>query len=145
MKISTKGRYALRMLVDLAEHKTEGYIALKDIAERQSISKKYLEQIVAILNQSSILRTNRGHQGGYMLAQSPEKYTVGQILRITEGSLSPIACLEDNPNQCPRSSFCKTLSVWQGLSKVIAEYLDAITLQDIIDDYQRLGADEYYI
>jgi Rrf2 family protein len=145
MKISTKGRYALRMLVDLAEHKNDGYIALKDIAERQEISKKYLEQIVAILNQSNILRTNRGHQGGYMLAQAPEKYTVGQILRITEGSLAPIACLEDEVNQCPRSGFCQTLRVWQGLGKVIAEYLDAITLQDIIDDYQKRGADEYYI
>jgi len=143
MKISTKGRYALRMLVDLAEHKNDGFIALKDIAERQDISKKYLEQIVAILNQANILRTNRGHQGGYMLAQAPEKYTVGQILRITEGSLSPVACLVDQPNQCMRSSYCQTLSVWQGLDKVIADYLDGITLQDIISDYQKLGADEY--
>ena len=85
MKISTKGRYALRMLLDLAEHRDEGYIALKDIAERQHISKKYLEQIVPILNRSDILKTNRGYQGGYMLAQTPDKYTVGMILRLTGG------------------------------------------------------------
>ncbi|MDR1617395.1 MAG: Rrf2 family transcriptional regulator [Syntrophomonadaceae bacterium] len=145
MKISTKGRYSLRMLVDLAEHKDNGYIALKDIAERQGISKKYLEQIVTLLNRSDILRTNRGYQGGYMLAQAPSQYTVGQILRITEGGLCPVACLEDDPNQCERSGSCRTLPIWQGLSNVIAEYLDSITLQDILDNYQNVGADEYYI
>ena len=100
MKISTKGRYALRMLVDLAEHRAEGYIALKDIAERQGISKKYLEQIVPVLNRSDILKTNRGYQGGYMLAQSPDKYTVGMILRLTEGSLAPVPCAGQNPPEC---------------------------------------------
>ena len=92
MKISTKGRYALRMLLDLAEHRSEGYIALKDIAERQGISKKYLEQIVPILNRSDVLKTNRGYQGGYMLAKNPSQYTVGDILRLTEGSLAPVFC-----------------------------------------------------
>ena len=96
MLISTKGRYALRMLVDLAEHQNDGYVALKDIAKRQGISKKYLEQIVPLLNKSDILRTNRGFNGGYRLAKSPDKYTVGDILRITEGSLSPVACLESD-------------------------------------------------
>ena len=94
VKISTKGRYALRLLLDLAQHKEDGYIALKDIAERQEISKKYLEQIVGILNRADILRTNRGYQGGYMLAKAPDQYTVADVLRITEGSLAPIACLE---------------------------------------------------
>ena len=94
MKISTKGRYAVRMLLDLAEHDDGGYIALKEIAERQGISKKYLEQIVAVLNRDGILKTNRGYQGGYRLAQSPEHYTVGHILRLTEGSLAPVPCLE---------------------------------------------------
>jgi Rrf2 family protein len=145
MKISTKGRYALRMLLDLAEHRNQGFIALKDIAERQNISKKYLEQIVTILNRADILRTNRGHQGGYMLAQSPEKYSVGQILRITEGSLCPISCLDDSPNRCNRSSFCKTLPMWQGLDKVITDYLDNINLQDMLDQHQEQGANEYYI
>lgn len=134
MKISTKGRYALRMLLDLAEHKNSGYIPLKEIANRQNISKKYLEQIVGILNQSGMLRTNRGYQGGYMLAQPAEQYTVGQVLRITEGNLSPVACMETEPNLCERSAQCKTLPVWRGLNRVITEYLDSITLQDILDD-----------
>jgi len=142
MKISTKGRYALRMLLDLAEHKNDGYIALKDIAERQEISKKYLEQIVPLLNKSDILQANRGFQGGYMLSQSPEKYTVGNILRITEGSLSPVACLDHDPNQCDRCENCMTLDVWKGLNKVIIEYLDGITLQDILDkQYERYSSD----
>ena len=145
MKISTKGRYSLRMLLDLAEHKNDGYISLKDIAQRQGISKKYLEQIVTLLNNSDILRTSRGYQGGYMLAKEPDKYTVGQILRITEGSLSPVACMEYEPNQCERRDHCMTLPVWQGLERVINGYLDEITLQAIIDDNKARGADEYYI
>ncbi len=134
MKVSTKGRYSLRLLLDLAEHADKGFIPLKDIAERQDISKKYLEQIVALLNVSGMLRTNRGYQGGYMLAKAPGDYTVGQILRITEGELRPVACLENEPNQCPRNSYCKTLAVWEGLNRVITEYLDGITLDDLLGD-----------
>ncbi|MDR2400036.1 MAG: Rrf2 family transcriptional regulator [Deferribacteraceae bacterium] len=145
MKISTKGRYALRMLVDLAEHQGTGYIALKDVAERQEISKKYLEQIVALLNKSDILRTNRGYQGGYMLAQTPDKYTVGEILRITEGNLSPVACLTDASNKCIRSPECKTLPIWEGLEKVISDYLDGITIQDILDQSGELLGYDYII
>lgn len=145
MKISTKGRYALRMLLDLAEHQNSGYIALKDIAARQDISKKYLEQIVPLLNKSDILKANRGFQGGYMLAKSPEKYTVGDILRITEGSLSPVACLEHNPNQCVHSADCPTLQVWQGLERVINEYLDGITLQDLLDQQRERYSNDYVI
>ena len=145
MLISTKGRYALRMLVDLAEHQNDGYVALKDIAKRQGISKKYLEQIVPLLNKSDILRTNRGFNGGYRLAKSPDKYTVGDILRITEGSLSPVACLENDPIQCQRSSQCVTLPVWKGLYRVINEYLDGITLQDMLDQQRELHANDYTI
>lgn len=145
MKLSTKSRYALRMMLDLAEHKNDGYIALKDIAGRQNISKIYLEQIISILNQSNFLRSTRGYKGGHMLARSPENYTVGEILRATEGSLCPVACLEDNPNQCERNSFCSTLPVWQGLGNVITKYLDGITLQDILDNSGNQGANEYYI
>ena len=145
MKISTKGRYALRMLIDLAEHQNEGYIALKDIAQRQGISKKYLEQIVPMLNRSDILRTNRGFQGGYCLAKSPDQYTVGSILRLTEGGLAPVACLENQPNQCPRSEQCITLPIWQGLYQVIPEYLDGITLQDILDKQQASYGNNYVI
>ncbi|MDE7194750.1 MAG: Rrf2 family transcriptional regulator [Oscillospiraceae bacterium] len=139
MKISTKGRYALRMLLDLAQHSTEGseaagqYIALKDIAARQNISKKYLEQIVPLLNKADLLRANRGFQGGYLLAKPPEKYTVGEILRVTEGSLCPVSCLQQESASCPRSADCITLPVWEGLYKVINEYLDGVTLRDILD------------
>lgn len=145
MKVSTKGRYALRMLLDLAEHQNEGYIALKDIAERQGISKKYLEQIVSLLNGSDILKTSRGYQGGYALAKEPDKYTVGMILRITEGSLAPVACLEQDYAACERSADCVTLPVWQGLYKVINEYLDSVTLQDIIDQSKSRMTDDYMI
>lgn len=144
MKISTKGRYALRMLLDLAAHRNDGYIALKDIAERQKISKKYLEQIVPILNKSDVLKANRGYQGGYMLAKDPSQYTVGEILRLTEGSLAPVFCAEC-PGDCKRSPDCPTLPVWQGLYRAISEYLDGITLQDILDDSQKRAADNYVI
>ncbi len=143
MKISTKGRYALRMLLDLAEHQGDGYIALKDIAQRQEISKKYLEQIVPILNRAEILKTNRGFQGGYRLAKSPEKLTAGDILRATEGNLAPVACLDGDEIDCPRSEHCPTLPLWQGLSKVINEYLDSVTLQDLIE--MQMSADDYVI
>lgn len=145
MKISTKGRYALRLMLDLAEHQQNGYVALKDIAERQDISKKYLEQIVPLLNKTGVLRTTRGFQGGYMLAKSPDKYTVGDILRITEGSLAPVSCLDYEPNTCDKCDSCITLPMWQGLYRVIEEYLDGITLQDMLDKSNTLGADEYYI
>lgn len=143
MKISTKGRYALRMLLDLAAHENSGFIALKDIAQRQGVSKKYLEQIVPIVNQSGILQTNRGFQGGYKLAGSPDQYTIGMILRLTEGSLSPVPCLDQTPIACERSNECPTLPIWQGLNKVINDYLDSITLQDILD--RQHGADDYVI
>lgn len=133
MKISTKGRYALRMLVDLAERKDEGFIALKDIAARQDISKKYLEQIVAVLNISGILVSNRGNQGGYKLAHSPSSYSVGDILRVTEGGLAAVSCLEGDENFCERKNQCPTLFVWEGLNEAVNNYLDGITLQDIID------------
>ncbi len=145
MKISTKGRYALRMMIDLAEHQGDGYVALKDIAERQEISKKYLEQIVPILNRSDILKTNRGYQGGYRLAKAPKDYTVGMILRLTEGSLAPVACAQQDPVECPRSSECVTLPIWRGLSRVINEYLDGITLQDILDKQREMYSNDYVI
>ena len=145
MKLSTKGRYALRMLVDLAEHQNCGFVALKDIAERQNISKKYLEQIIPIFNKSDILKTTRGSQGGYMLSRSPDKYTVGEILRLTEGSLAPVECLNQDPIECERSGECATLPIWQGLNKVINEYLDSITLQDILDQQSERYTNDYVI
>ena len=141
MKISTKGRYALRMLIDLASNHEDGYISLKDIAERQDISKKYLEQIVPMLNKSGILRTNRGNKGGYMLAKAPNELTVGDVLRATEGNLAPVSCLEYEPNTCPRCEDCATLYIWEGLYKAVNEYLDSITIQDIIDRAINLNVD----
>ena len=145
MKISTKGRYALRMLLDLAQQQGDGYVALKDVARRQDISKKYLEQIVPLFHKTDLLQTNRGFQGGYRLAKAPERCTVGEILRITEGSLSPVACLDKSVNDCPRQEECMTLPVWEGLYKVICEYLDSITLQDILDWHQERGSAQYFI
>lgn len=123
MKISTKGRYALRLLLDLAEHKNDGYIALKDIANRQNVSKKYLEQIIPILNRSDILSANRGYQGGYKLAKEPDQYKIGDILKLTEGSIAPVACLDHDPIECERAADCITLPLWKGLYKVIDDYL----------------------
>ena len=111
MKISTKGRYALRMLIELALHHEKDYVSLKEISERQDISKKYLEQIVPLLNKSGILRTNRGNKGGYMLAKPPHECTVGEVLRATEGSLAPVSCLDYGANICPRAESCATLFV----------------------------------
>lgn len=145
MKISTKGRYALRMLLDLAQNQKDGYLSLKEIAERQGISKKYLEQIVPVFNKSDILKTNRGFQGGYRLARTPDKYTVGEILRLTEGSIAPVACLEGDVNDCPRQNECITLPLWKGLYKTIADYLDGVTLQDILDQQADNSGNDYVI
>ena len=145
MHVSTKGRYALRMMIDLAEHQNSGYIALKDIAERQGISKKYLEQIIPIVNRTGFLKTTRGLQGGYMLAKDPSKYTVGDILRLTEGSFAPVDCADQNPVDCERCHECVTLPIWRGLSKVINEYLDSITLQDILDQKHQHDKYDYVI
>lgn len=145
MMISTRGRYALLLLLDLAEHQGNGYVALKDVAQRQEISKKYLEQIIPTLNRLELLHTTRGYQGGYRLAKPPEEYTLGDILRATEGSLAPVTCLEPADNPCSRQADCATLPVWKGLDKVINEYLDGITLQDILDQQDARRGDDYVI
>ena len=141
MKISTKGRYALRMLIELATHQEDGFVSLKDISERQGISKKYLEQIVPMLNKSGILRTNRGNKGGYMLAKPANECSVGEVLRATEGSLAPVSCLEYEQNDCPRADGCATLYVWKGLEKAVNDYLNSVTVQDIIDHAAEAGND----
>ena len=135
----------MRMMIDLAEHQNCGFVALKDIADRQNISKKYLEQIIPILGKSDILKTTRGSQGGYMLSKSPDKYTVREILRLTEGSLAPVDYLNQDPIECERIGECATLSIWQGLNRVINEYLDSITLQDILDQPRERYMKDYTI
>ena len=145
MRISTKGRYAVRVMLDLATNNTGEYIKVKDIAGRQEISEKYLEQIISVLNKAGYVKSTRGAQGGYRIARDPASYTVGMILRLTEGSLSPVACLDHDPASCPRHSACATLPVWQGLEKVINEYLDAITLQDILDEQRQAQNKNDYV
>ena len=141
MLISTKGRYSLRVMIDLAEHQADGYIPLKTIAERQEISEKYLESIIKLLVKAKILTGLRGKGGGYQLTRPPEQYTVGDILRLTEESLEPVSCLEENADVCPRMAACRTLSLWQGLDAVIRTYLDNITIAELMrhdsagDDY----------
>lgn len=133
LKISTKGRYAIRFLLDLAENQDDGFVSVRDISSRQNISRKYLEQILPLLSGAGVLKASRGANGGYRLLKSPEDYTIGYILRITERNLAPVACLETEFIDCNRAESCKTLPMWKGLYKVITSYLDAITLQDLID------------
>ena len=143
--ISTRGRYALRMMADLARYQEKGFISLKEIAARQDISKKYLEQIIPVLNRAGLLMTSRGASGGYRLVRAPKDYTVGDILRATEGCLAPVACLESETNTCPRRGECATLFVWEGLQKAENEYLDSITLQDILDRQAERSGSDYSI
>ena len=132
MLISTKGRYALRVMIDLAEHQTDGYLPLKEVAQRQGISEKYLETIIKLLVKANVLSGLRGKGGGYKLTRAPEQYTVGSILRLTEDSLAPVSCLEPGAAACPKAAECRTLNMWQGLDKVINEYLDNVTIADLM-------------
>ena len=121
MMVSTKGRYALRVMIDLAEHQSEGYVPLKEIAARQEISEKYLESILKVLVQQRFLEGLRGKGGGYKLTRTPETYTVGSILRLTEGSLAPVACLEEGAPACPRMAECRTYPLWYKLDGMISD------------------------
>lgn len=144
MKISTKGRYALRIMLDLAVAGNEEPVRVKDIAKRQDISVKYMEQIITVLSKAGYLRSSRGPQGGYRLAKPPKDYTVGMILRLTEGSLSPVACLEHEPNTCPRQDSCVTLRIWKELDDAIRNVIDRYTLEDMLHWQQNAG-DHYVI
>ena len=125
MTISTRGRYALRLMIDLAQHNTGEYIALKDVCKRQQISIKYLEQIVSQLGKSGFLKSARGSQGGYQLAKAPEEYTIG---------LAPVSCLKDQPNQCPHYKECLSVPFWEGLYRTINEYMEGVTLADLVEE-----------
>lgn len=145
MKISTKGRYALRMMCDMAMNDNGGAMPLKEIARRQNISVKYLEQIVILLSRAGFVKSVRGAQGGYKLSNPPSYYTVGMILRLTEGSLAPVACLEDNINQCERAAECQTLFIWERLYSAICDVIDNITVEDIINNTKSSFDNDYII
>jgi Rrf2 family protein len=133
MKISTKGRYASRVMLDLAINNTGEPIRLKDIANRQEISEKYLEQIISILNRAGYVKSIRGAHGGYILSKNPEEYTIGMILRLTEGSLAPVDCLEENSSSCDRKTGCATNYVWEKLYEAINGVVDNITIADLVE------------
>ena len=143
MLISTKGRYALRVMIDLAEHRSEEFISLREIAERQEISEKYLESIIRMLVKAKVVESLRGKGGGYRLKKAPEDYTADSILSLTEESLAPVSCLEENADACPRAVRCKTLSLWQGLDQAIHAYLKGVTIADLME--QGAGGDDYVI
>lgn len=137
MKISTKGRYALRMMLEFALHPDE-WTKISQVAKRQEISVKYLEQIVNILCKAGYVKSARGARGGYQLTRDPQEYTVGQILRLTEGNLAPVSCLEDEANPCIRSSCCATLQVWKQLNTAISDVLDHVTLADLVKEQRSI-------
>lgn len=132
MMISTRGRYALRVMVDLAEHQSQGYVPLKEIAQRQGISEKYLESILKVLVREKLLFGLRGKGGGYRLVEPPDRCSVGSVLRLTEGGLAPVACLEDGAGDCPRMESCRTLPMWKKLGSMINGYLDGVTIADLM-------------
>ena len=132
MMISTRGRYALRVMVDLAENSDGNYIAMKEVAERQQVSLKYLERILPLLVEKKLVEGIRGKGGGYRLTREPDEYSVGEILRAAEGDLAPVACLEKGAEPCPRASICRTLPLWKELDKLVGDFLDSKTLADLM-------------
>ena len=132
MMISTRGRYALRVLIDLAEHNDGNYIPMKDVAERQELSIKYLERILPVLTKNKLITGLHGKGGGYRLSRAPDEYTVGEILRLTEGNLAPVSCLENDAPPCERASECRTLAMWTKFYAMTNEYFDSITIADLM-------------
>lgn len=145
MKISTKGRYAVRVMLDLALHDTGECIKVKEIAARQGISEKYLEQIIAVLNRAGYVKSVRGAQGGYRIARDPGEYTVGMILRLTEGSLAPVACLDEDREACERCDTCETLEIWKKLYEAINGVVDSVTVADLAQSSRKRGEMDYSI
>lgn len=137
MRISTKGRYALRIMIDLAQQQKDKFISIQEISLRQDISVKYLEAIIGILTRAGFLISSRGKNGGYKLNKEPKDYTTGSILKLTEGSLYPVACLETQTNVCPRSDCCQTFEFWKGLNKVINNYVEGITIEDLLSKSEK--------
>ncbi len=144
MKISTKGRYALRLMLDLATYNTGEPVSIKDIAKRQQISEKYLEQIISILNKAGYVRSIRGAQGGYLLKKEPKEYTVGMILRLTEGDLAPVSCVGQEGAECERRDACVTVRIWEQINDAVNQVVDNITLENLVE-WQAEKADQYII
>lgn len=142
MKISTKGRYALRLMMDIAANGGEKPVSIKEIAKRQDISDKYLEQIISILNSAGFVRSVRGPQGGYVLKKRPEEYTAGMILRLTEGSLAPVACVDGDEPACGRMESCATFELWKRLNQAVSGVVDEITLADLVGWQENLSSGE---
>ncbi len=130
--VSTRGRYALRVMIDLAENGSGGYLPMRDVAERQDISLKYLERILPVLVKHELIEGVHGKGGGYRLTRAPEGYTVGEILRLTEGDLAPVACLECDAEPCQHTADCRTRPMWDELNRIINRYLDSITIADLM-------------
>ncbi len=145
MKISTKGRYALRIMVELAQHDKDVYVSLKEISEHQGVSVKYLETIASILHKAGFVTSLRGKGGGYKLAGAPGGYTVGSVLKLMEGSLAPVACLEPKTNKCSRAGQCVTLPVWRKLDHIIDEYVESVTIEDMIMQKRAMAGYDYSI
>lgn len=144
MRISTKGRYALRLMLDLATYNTGEPISLKDVARRQEISDKYLEQIISVLNKAGFVKSIRGAQGGYQLKKDPSEYTVGMILRLTEGDMAPVSCVGEEREECDRKAGCVTIRIWQQINDAVNNVIDNITLADMLEWQEELS-DQYSI
>lgn len=146
MKLSTRGRYGIKAMLDLAMHANESQVSLKSIAERQEISENYLEQLFALLRKNGLVKSVRGAQGGYMLARHPEQITVGSVLRSLEGSLAPVECVsEDSTNRCDRENACVTRLVWAKIRDRVNEVVDSITLQDLVNEYNKMNNGNDYM
>lgn len=145
MKVSSKGRYALRMMIEIAQRNTDDWVSIKEISKTQRISVKYLEQIVSMLTKSGLLVSGRGPRGGYKLVKPVEKYTVGEIIHAIEGKFAPVSCLETETNECEFYKTCNTVHVWEGLHEVVSNYLDSITLDKLVNSKLNEGTFDYSI
>lgn len=143
--ISTKGRYALRLMIDIALYEANGYVSLKDSSSREDLSIKYLEQVASLLTKSNLIISYRGNNGGYRLSRKPSEYKIGEILRAAEGSLAPVACLECSKDFCNRRDVCTTIEFWDGFNKVINNYVDNVTLEDLVDKARKKLENDYSI
>lgn len=143
--ISTKGRYALRVMIDIAVYSNGEFISLKDISKREEISLKYLEQVISVLNRANLVQSLRGNNGGYRLSKEPKDYTAGEILRAAEGTLCSVQCLVNSNYECPHLQICSTIDFWKGFDKVVDDYVNSVTLEKLANDYREKIGNDYSI